>query len=265
LLGPFPWFEWLDDEIGFPESRQEALRTLEPMLAGARRFVQISQDVMKAPVTGQLPDLAKQITQSVANSMEAVLLLIFNGCGVDGLRVARTMFEAAVVLHYLDSHPELVQDFVDYFWVIRKTHHDYLLTLPPHKIQLLAPERVAEMELNYERVKGRFRGRRGGIRNSWCKANLREMAKEVKAESMYCGIYPFGSSISHTDILAVVAGADGSDDVEPVASTANVTLALQAGAVSLAMALTAYDEIAGLRRGEELEAAFFEFKNATPG
>jgi hypothetical protein len=251
--------------VGFPEFRPESLRTLEPVLAATRRYLQIGRDMMKAPVTGQLPDLARQITQSVVNSMEAVLLLISNGCGVDGLRVARTMFEAAVVLHYLDSHPELVQDFVDYLWVIRKRHHEYRLTLPPDKVPPLAPEKVAEMELNYERVKGRFMGRRGGIRNSWCKANLREMAKEVKAESMYGGIYPFGSSMSHTDILAVVAGAGGSDDVEPVPSTANVTLALQTGVVSFAMALTAYDKIAGLGRGDELEAAFAEFKNATPG
>lgn len=69
--------------------------------------------------------------------------------------------------------------------------------------------------------------------------------------------------MSHTDILAVAAGADGSDDVEQVPSTVNVTLALQTGVVSSAMALTAYDEIAGLGRGEELEAAFTEFKNAS--
>src|ERR1700682_1469360 len=99
------------------------------------------------------------------------------------------MFEAAVVLHYLDSHPELVQDFLDYLWVIRKKHHDYLLTLPANRVQPLLPEKIAEMESNYQRVKHRFIGRKGRIRNSLCKADLREMAREANGESMHGGLY----------------------------------------------------------------------------
>ena len=65
---------------------------------------------------------------------------------------------------------------------------------------------------------------------------MRDMAVDVKAESMYHGLYPFDSSMTHTNILAVVAGPSGSDDVEPVPSTANLTLALQTAVVSFAMA-----------------------------
>lgn len=229
--------------IGFPEFQMKVIQQLEPMLTAASRFTQIGQEMMKTPVLEQFPDLVKQITQSVANSMESVLLLVTNGCGIDALRISRTMFEAAVTLHYLDSHPELVQDFVDFMWVIRKKHYDYRLTLPPEKVKPLPPETVAEMESNYQRVKHRFVDRKGRVRNSWCKANLKEMATEVKAESMY-GLYPFASSMTHTDILAVVAGAGPSQDVEPVPYTANLTLALQTGVVSFAMALSVFDEIA---------------------
>jgi hypothetical protein len=252
----------VDDEIGFPEFRQEAVRTLEPLLAATKRFLLIGREVMKAPVTGQWPDLAKQITQSVGNSMEAVLLLASNGYGVDGLRVARTMFEAAVVLHYIDSHQELVQDFIDYRWVIRKKHNDYLLTLPHGKVP--PREEVAEVESNYDRVKSRFVGPKGHARDSWCKARLRQMANEVKAESIYSGFYPFASSMTHTDILAVTAGASGADGVVPATSMDNVTLGLQTAAMSFGMALTAFDEIAGLGRCDEIEAAFTEFKDANP-
>ena len=251
--------------VGFPGFRPESLRTLEPMLAAARSFVQIGRKMMNAPVSQQFPDLAKQITQTVANSMESVVILVSNGCGVDALRLARTMFEAAIVLHYLDSHPELVQDFIDYQWVIQKKHQDYRLGLPPDKVPPLAPEKIAEMESNYQRVKHRFMDKNGRDRNSWCKASLREMAKEVNAESMYGGLYPFGSSMTHTNILSIIAGAGASDDVEPVPARLNVTLALQTGVVSFAMALTAYDKIAGLGCGDELEATFAEFKNATSG
>src|ERR1035437_3888802 len=138
--------------VGFPEFRPESLRTLEPMLAAARSFVQIGREMMNAPVSQQFPDLAKQITQTVGNSMESVVILVSNGCGVDAMRLTRTMFEAAIVLHYLESHPELVQDFIDYQWVIQKKHQDYRLGLPPDKVPPLSPEKIAEMESNYQRV-----------------------------------------------------------------------------------------------------------------
>lgn len=253
----------MDTDIGFPEFQKEALQTLEPMLAAAGSFLLIGREMIKAPVSGQLPDLAKQITQIVANSMESVLLLVSNGCGIDALRIARTMFEAAVTLHYLDSHPELVQDFIDYQWVIQKDHYEYRLTLPPEKVPPLSPENVAEMESNYQRVKGRFTDRKGRNRKSWCRATLREMAKEVKAESLYGGLYPFGSSMSHTNILAIIAGAGDSGNVEPVPSTVNLPLALEKGVMSFAMTLMAFDQIASLGRGDELEAPFADFKAAT--
>ena len=81
---------------------------------------------------------------------------------------------------------------------------------------------------------------------------------------MYGGLYPFGSSMTQTDILSIIAGAGASNDVEPVPSELNVTLALQKAVVSFAMTLMAFDKIADLGRGDELEAAFTEFKNSTP-
>jgi hypothetical protein len=252
----------VDTGVGFPEFRQTALRPLEPMLAGARMFLQIWREMRNTPVSEQFPDLAKQITQTAANSMESSLLLVSNGCGIDSLRIARTMFESAVVLAYLDSHPELVQDFIDYQWVIQKKHRDYLLTQPPDKLPPVPPEKIAEMQSNYQRVKHRFMDKNGRDRNSWCKANLREMASEVNAQSMYGGLYPFGSSMTHTNILAIIAGAGPSYDVEPVPSGLNVTLALQKAVVSFAMTLTAYDKISNLGRGDELEKTFSDFKDA---
>jgi len=248
-------------ETGFPKFQKHAFQTFGPLLAAARSLIQIGQKMTSAPVSGHLPDVAKQIAQTVANSMESVLVLVSNGCGVDGLRIARTMFEAAVTLLYLDSHPDLVEDFIDFLWIIRKKHVDYRLAsncVPP-----MSPEIVAETEKNYQRVKGRFTGTKGRIRNSWSKATLRDMAKEVGGEFIYDGIYLFGSSMTHTNILAIVAGGGESGDVEPVPSDLNLTLALQTSVLSFAMVLTAFNKIAKLGRGDEVEAAFTDFKNAS--
>jgi Protein of unknown function (DUF2934) len=126
----------------------------------------------------------------------------------------------------------------------------------------LPPEIAAKTEINFERVKDRFKNRRG-VRNSWCEETLRGMAKEVGVELIYGGIYPFGSAMTHTNILAIVAGAGDSGDVEPVPAGFNLTLALETAVLSFAMVLAAFDKIANLGRSDEIEAPFAGFKNAS--
>jgi len=262
-MKPGVYIQAMNTKTGFSDFEGEVLKSLGPMLAAARSLGEIGQEMTIAPVSGQLPELVKQIAQTLANSMESVLLLVRNGCGVDAIRIARTMFEAAVTIHYLDNHPELLQNYVDFLWVIRKKHYDYLLNLPTDRVNPIAPERVREMLERYKQVKDRFTDKRGRTRNSWCKASLRKMAEDIGCESMYGGIYPLGSSLTHTDVLAVVSGADESGNVKPVPSGANLTLALQTAAMSFAMALMAFDKIAKLGCGESLDAAFTKLKNAS--
>jgi hypothetical protein len=254
----------MNEQVGFPEFHRVALQTLGPAVAATRSLLQIGQEMLSGPVSGELPDLAKQITQSVANSMQSALLLVCNGCGLDALRIVRAMFESGVTIHYLDNHPELAADYVDYIWVIRKKFNDYHRELPPDKVKPLAPEEVHEVLVRYEQVKGRFtdKKKKGRIRNSWCKLSLKDMADEVGAQDIYGGLYRFGSSMIHTDILAVVAGADGAAHVRPVPSEANLLLALQIAVMSYAMTLTAFDKIASLGRGDDIETAFNRSKNA---
>jgi hypothetical protein len=84
------------NEAGRSKFQKRTLQTLGPLLAAARSLIPIGQQMTSASVPGRMPDVAKQIARTVANSMESVLLLVSNGCGVDGLKVGRTMFEAAV-------------------------------------------------------------------------------------------------------------------------------------------------------------------------
>lgn len=43
---------------GFLEFRQTALRSLEPLLAAARSFLQTGEEMIEVPVSAQFPDLA---------------------------------------------------------------------------------------------------------------------------------------------------------------------------------------------------------------
>ena len=210
----------VEEQIGFSDFQRQALQNLRPILAVARLFLQIGGEMVNSPVSGQLQSFAKQIKQTVANSMQSVILLVCNGCGIDALRIARTMFESAVTLHYLESHPDLAQDYIDFLWIKQKKHYDFCLKSAPGLARRIPQEKLRRLLSEYERVKPRFVRRKGRVRDSWCNASLREMAEEVGAEPMYGGIYTFGSSLTHTDIMAIVAGTDESASVKPVPSEA---------------------------------------------
>jgi hypothetical protein len=173
------------------------------------------------------------------------------------------MFESAVTIHYLESHPDLVQDYVDFLWVKRKRHHDDLLKYAPSQAEQVDPQQLEQMNAEYERVKPRFTDRKGKVRNSWCQVSLRAMVEEIKAGSMYGGMYGFPSSITHTDMLAVLSASGDCDTVISVPSPVNIPLALQMGVVSYAMTLTAINQIGGLTFDDRLSEAFQQFKQAS--
>ena len=250
-------------QIGFPDFQNEVRRQIEPLLDSATAFLEIGRDMLSKPFSGQLASVVREIARSVANSMESVLILVSNGCAEDAFRIARTMFESAVIIHYLESHPDLVKDYTDFLWVKRKLHHDYLLKYAPSQAERVDPQQLQQMNSEYERVRPRFQDRKGKVRNSWCRANLREMAEEIKADSMYGGLYGFTSSITHTDMLALVSGAGASDELTSVPSLVNIPLALQMGVVSYAMMLTAVNQIAGLTFGDRLDKEFSQFTRAS--
>jgi hypothetical protein len=207
--------------------------------------------------------VVREIARSVANSLESVLILVSNGCADDAFRIARTMFESAITIHYLESHPDLVQDYVDFLWVKRKRHHDDLVKYAPSQAERVDPQQLEQMNAEYERVKPRFTDRKGKVRNSWCRVSIRAMAEEIKADSMYGGMYGFTSSITHTDMLGLVSASEESDAVLSVPSLVNLPLALQMGVVSHAMTLSAVNQIGGLKFDDSLDEAFEQFKQAS--
>jgi hypothetical protein len=229
------------------------------MLAVAEKLLAMGRKMTEGIRPDQLQELVRLLTRTVVNSMRSVSVLVENGCGTDALKIARTMFETAVTVHYLHSHPELVQDFVDFLWVKRKKHADYLRRFVPKEAERLDPSFVAEMMAEYKRVRPRFLDARRNVRASWHKADRREMARKVAAEGMYGGMYPILSSLTHMDMLGLVFAAGKREDVELAPSGANLTLALQMAITTYAMALTAWDEIGNCGMGDRLQAVFGEF------
>ncbi len=71
---------------------------------------------------------------------------------------ARTMFESAVTVHYMDSHPELVQDYVDFLWVKRKLYHEDRLKSAPGQAERMDGRRVGADEQRVRKGQIPFHG-----------------------------------------------------------------------------------------------------------
>jgi hypothetical protein len=251
------------EHIGFPDFQKEVRHQIGPLLDSATAFLEIGGGMLSKPFSGQLASVVHEIARSVSNSMESVLVLVSNGCADDAFRIARTMFESAVTIHYLESHPELLQDYTDFLWVKRKRFHYYLLKFDPSQAEQVDSQQIEQMNVEYERVSPLFTDRKGRVRNSWCRANLRAMAEEVGADSMYGGLYEFTSSFTHTDVLGLVSGVGGSDKSPGVPSLLNIPLALKMGVLNYAMTLTAVNQVAGLMFDDRLNEAFSQLKQAS--
>jgi hypothetical protein len=237
-------------------------QVLGDVFGAAEDMLEAGAKITERPSPERLPETVRQLLRTVSNSMRSVLILVEHGCGTDALKLARTMFETAVNIHYLHSHPETLQDYLDFQWIKKKKHHDYLLKFAPAQAQRVDQVTLSELNVEYARVSPRFTGPKGKVRSQWHKSDHREIARNVGGEIMYGGLYPFVSSLTHMDILGLIIASGPNGEVEAVPSATNLVLGLQIGMVSFAMALIAANQI--LKAGAEagIQAAFQKFKES---
>jgi hypothetical protein len=237
-------------------------QALGDVFRAAEELLEAGAKITAQPHAEQLPETVRRLLRTVSNSMRSVLILVEHGGGTDALKIARTMFETAVNIHYLHSHPETLQDYVDFQWIKKKKHHDYLLKFAPAQAQRVDQATLSELNAEFARASPRFMGPKGRVRSQWHKSDHREIARNVGGEIIYGGVYPFVSSLTHMDILGLIIASGPNGEVEAVPSGSNLVLGLQIGMVSYAMALIAANEI--LKGGAEdaIQAAFQRFKES---
>ncbi len=211
----------------------------------------------KAP-PDELSALVRSATITVTNSFQSVLLLTMNGCGSDALKITRSMFESSVVVGYLQKHPALFADFVDYRWVKRHKAQEFLALYAPDRFKAVDAAEIAKTVAEYARVKSRFKGR-----SSWSDKSLRDMAVDIGIEQAYLAVYPFASSVHHLDVIGIIAQEDQRiGDIEVLPSRANLDLALSIAGLSAYVALTSLDDALGSGQSQALTDWFREYRSA---
>lgn len=125
-------------EIELFNERNEAMLALFPLLNEAldKTFKQISPN-------GQHKMIVYALGRLSARHFEAIMLLCMNGLGFSAMRVLRSMFEKVVDGGFINNHKEVVDDFVEYYFLqlkktgfedfAKKVDPDFLTTIEKFK------------------------------------------------------------------------------------------------------------------------------------
>jgi hypothetical protein len=111
-----------------------------------------------------------------------ILVLAGNGYGVGALKLLRGMYERSVTAHYLHLHPEMIEDFLEYYWVSQRK--EVKAIIENFGVSVLDPALVREIEDNFARVKSRFmvddcpKCGTKRLNHTWSKLDVVSMAKD---------------------------------------------------------------------------------------
>ncbi|MGB8064514.1 MAG: DUF5677 domain-containing protein [Candidatus Sulfotelmatobacter sp.] len=234
--------------VGFPDFWQHVHDKYAKFFEAAVELTAVGNEVFNVPLSEPLHKLARHISRMVWNSFGSLMVLVLNGYGADAVKIARGMFEASVTLGYLRLHPELVDDYLDYHFVIQKRFYDFMKESAPDQLKRISDSVLRDMEVNFARVAPKFEARSGKRRTNWAKASFREMAKEVGKEKLYLTFYRFASSMHHSDVGGVFAQtqpleAEDILDVDIAPSDKWLGVALIIGHGAVVSVLGDYNEI----------------------
>ena len=176
--------------VGFPDFWQKAHDKFPQFFDVASvELISIGNEAFEGLLSRPIDKVARHLSRAVWNSLGSVMVLTLNGCGVDAMKIARGMFEASLTLGYLALHPELVDDYLDYNFIIQKQRNDFLKEHAPEHLKRVPGTIQEKIESEFSRVAPRFQDKRGKIRNSWSKTGVRTMAQELGKEALYLTFY----------------------------------------------------------------------------
>jgi hypothetical protein len=241
---------------GFPEFWPRVQAKYPLFFSAARELEPVLNEIFRGPAREPLHKVLRLIAKIVSNSFGAVRVLVLNGYGNDAMRVARSMFEGAVISGYLKLHPDKLDDYLDWHWIRQKRMLEYMERYAPEEFQRLDPATVEDAKRGFDTVKHRYTDKRGKLRKSWNDRPLRQMAEEVGLGQQYRTYYDSASSVHHLDFGGLSMQAEHETfDVDVAPSEEWLDRALIMGHCAVLRCLVNYNEAASLGVDEELKAA----------
>lgn len=245
---------------GFPEFWDRVHDRFRSFFRAVNPLQDVVNRMLQKPALSRLGTVIYFNAAITANSFGAVVALGMNGYGHDATRIARGMYEAAVNSLYLESHPEEVDDFIDFHWVKQKKLHDFFQDSKPEEFAKIPAAEFANLLQQYERVRNRFDNGRGKTRNSWCKKSLRQRAEEVASGGDYQTFYVIASGIHHGEMTGIMSQTENDAlTVTTPPSFEGIHMAFVSAHHALIITFTVLNQVSELGMGKELVGAAEEF------
>lgn len=249
------------EHVGFPGFWQKSHNICPVAFKAISDLIPLQDKLFSQPLSEPLHKVIRHIAKITINSLGALTTLLLNGYGNDGMKIARSMYEAAITARYLRKHPVKLTDYLDYYHVRVKKQLDYLDKNDPAQTKGLSAERRLEIENKYVAVKARFVDRNRRLRGSWNNQNIFQMAIDVGLGEHYPTFYSWASSMHHIDISGLASQSEDNDvDVAP--SLEWIDIALIAGHSAALIVLEEFNGVAALGFDEGIQRAKDAFEAA---
>lgn len=197
------------------------------------------------------------LVSMTAGGLQETLILAGNGAGVGAAKIARGMFESALMAEYLRRNPSEVDDYIEFGRVLMWKRVQQF----PDKF---TPEQRTEVENDYVRIKPRFT-KNGKVRNQWNRNSIRFMAAAIGREQQYDLPYSIAASMHHGNYEAMVAHIKSGENmlaVEELPSLKWVMQALVSSHTYLLQALETLNVCMQLDFDRRIEDAGMRFQRA---
>jgi hypothetical protein len=250
--------------VGFPAFWNQVHDKYPLAFAAIHRLHSTQAHIFVKPLDEPLHYVIRHISKVAVNSLGALTIVVLNGYGHDGIKIARSMFEADVTVQYLAKHPDKLDDYLDFHHITTKKTFDYLDKNTPEIVKALPASRRTEIEQEFARVVARFTTKRG-VRSSWSDKSVAQMAAEVGLAEQYETFYSWACAIHHANVSGLSTQTDDSGDVEVAPSLGWVDLALISGHRAALSLLTTFNSVAALGMDKQLEDAHQDFEKAWTG
>ena len=173
---------------------------------------------------GPLEKVTLNLGILAATSLAEVSVLVGNGLGHGGLKIARSMLEISINAEFLRLFPGQVDDYIDWWKVERYKLMQYVRNAAPDQLSGYPQEQQDEIDTEFESVRQRFEiGSPPRLRSGWCSMDLAARASKTDFQEAYKLIYPMGNKLLHGTIGGMNMHANKNEDSHRIAVPPSLT------------------------------------------
>jgi Family of unknown function (DUF5677) len=251
-------------EFGYREFWPQARKEHAPMLSLVSKLTILLNKMLYASdkkQRGEVELAVYYLTQITGFGMNDVRLLCGNGSGTGAMKIVRGMFETSLLAEYLRCNPNEVSDYVDFGCVLGWRRFQQLTGKERERVP---PERVKQLEDEYNEVKDRFTNKNGDVRHRWTTKSIGKMAEELGRSDQYDLVYGLACSLHHANFEGLTGHfemKDGGLKMDGPPSLAWTDAALISAHMFLVLALNTLNDSSELGFDDRITGAIRDFES----